>query len=105
MLGDRDFAIENGFDDGDHNLPISTLLLYSLIQGLSSEWYLLIDPFHLNKLVEAQRKKEAEEKEKKEEEERELIRKAKAGEPYDDQMNNAENILDMYIKGMDLQKY
>ena len=105
MLDDRDFAIKNGFDDGDHQLPISTLLLYSLIQGLSSEWYLLIDPFHLNKLIEAQRLKDAERKEREEEEERALLEKAKAGEAYDDQMNNAENILDMYIKGMDLKLY
>ena len=104
-LEDRDFAIKNGFDDGDHNLPISTLLLYSLIQGLSSEWYLLIDPFHLNKLIEAQRISEAEKRDNEEKAERIRIEKAKSGELYDDQMNNAENILDMYIKGMDLQEY
>ena len=104
-LEDRDFAIKNGFDDGDHNLPISTLLLYALIQGLSSEWYLLIDPFHLNKLIEAQRISEAEKREAEEKADQELLEKAKAGEPYDDQMNNAEDILDMYIKGMDLQVY
>ena len=33
-----------------------------------------------------------------------MIRKAKAGEPYDDQMNNAENILDIYIGAMDLKE-
>lgn len=103
-LDDRDFAINNGFVDSDHSLPVSTLFLYSLIQGLSSEWYLLIDPFHLNKLIEAHRIKEAEQKEKADQEEQEMIRKAKAGEPYDDQMNNAENILDIYIGAMDLKE-
>ena len=104
-LDDRDFAIKNGFDEGDHSLPISTLLLYSLIQGLSSEWHLLINPFQLNRLIEAQRQKEATKIEEKKREEQMLIEAAKTGKPYDFQMNNAEHILDIYIQDLDLQQY
>jgi len=108
-IEDKDFAINNHFDEGDKNVPQSTLFLYSLIGGTSSEWYQIISPDHFNSLLSEKGRRDAlkdnEDKKKKAQEEEMLKSNIENNAGIDTQMNNANDHLDNYVKAVRLENF